>query len=311
MSEWVAKAPANIALIKYMGKKGANLSLNPSFSYSNNNFNSTVSLVSCSGDKDIMDSSGFGSTISSCESYRFLSHLAYVKKYFGFSGYFKVKSCNNFPPSCGLASSASSFAALTMAACKAICELSETGVPSNLAMSQISRLGSGSSCRSFFEPWVVWRDDIVEAVDIPFTNILHYVVVVSSAKKLISSSDAHKRVQSSALFSGRADRATKRLYELLCAMRANDWKLSFDLVWADFWDMHAMFETSSPGFGYMTPGSLFVLDAVRRHWVEFGDGPLVTMDAGPNVHLIFRADQKGLANIFVADMQNKYTVLGG
>jgi len=60
--------------------------------------------------------------------------------------------------------------------------------------------------------------------------------------------------------------------------------------------MHALFETSRPSFGYMTSGSLEVLRGVKQlTWEKSGDGPLVTMDAGPNVHLLYRNHKNGLA----------------
>lgn len=50
---WLAHAPANIALIKYMGKKdeNANSPDNPSLSYTLNNLISTVRLETSSSKK--------------------------------------------------------------------------------------------------------------------------------------------------------------------------------------------------------------------------------------------------------------------
>ncbi len=51
--QWFAQAPANIALIKYMGKKDneKNIPDNPSLSYTLNNLLSSVVLESHSGKK--------------------------------------------------------------------------------------------------------------------------------------------------------------------------------------------------------------------------------------------------------------------
>lgn len=62
--------------------------------------------------------------------------------------------------------------------------------------------------------------------------------------------------------------------------------------------MHALFETANPSFGYMTSHSLALLNLVRELWSRDGDGPLVTMDAGPNVHLIWRSEQTPQALAF-------------
>jgi diphosphomevalonate decarboxylase len=138
-----------------------------------------------------------------------------------------------------------------------------------------------------------------------FGDLIHQVVVVDESLKQVSSSKAHERVTTSLLFKGRPERAEERLSSLKSALAAKDWRQAFEITWAEFWDMHALFETSRPSFGYMTAGSLEALRIVRSlSWDAHGDGPLVTMDAGPNVHLLYRNDEagrkfaSGIANAF-------------
>jgi diphosphomevalonate decarboxylase len=64
------------------------------------------------------------------------------------------------------------------------------------------------------------------------------------------------------------------------------------IVWDEFIDMHRLFETSQPAFSYMTDASKKVLEDCQGMWNKWQDGPLVTMDAGANVHMLFRNDQK-------------------
>lgn len=45
-------------------------------------------------------------------------------------------------------------------------------------------------------------------------------------------------------------------------------------------------------FGYMHAQSLIALTFLREYWHLYQDGPLITMDAGPNIHLLFRPDQQ-------------------
>ena len=74
--------------------------------------------------------------------------------------------------------------------------------------------------------------------------------------------------------------------------------------------MHALFETSNPAFGYMRSGSLDVLNFVREQvWGKLGDGPLVTMDAGANVHLLYREDQADLARMMGRQLGEKWQVI--
>jgi diphosphomevalonate decarboxylase len=303
-SIWTATAPSNIALIKYMGKveatgSGKNSPTNTSLSFT---LPHLLSYVQLERDASLLRDqweplvSFEGKTfealaLSEKGALRFLAHLQLLKTHFGFNGFFRVRSANGFPSDCGLASSASSFAALTEVAVESLSALTGKPAPSIEQVANFSRLGSGSSCRSFFEPWSVWTPERVGDVPElkPFGDLLHQVVVVDERVKAVSSSEAHKRVTTSALFAGRPERADVRVKEFVSALKKDDWRAAFEIAWAEFWDMHALFETSKPSFGYMTGGSLEVLNFVRDQlWAVDGDGPLVTMDAGPNVHLLYR-----------------------
>lgn len=304
-NSWKARAFANIALIKYMGKTSqGNTAANSSLSYTSPVFFSEVELVLSESDVYV------GSLCDVQATERFLNHLQYIKKHYGFNGGFEVRSSNSFPSSCGIASSASSFAALTLCAANAIAAITGKELPSPDLLADLSRVGSGSSCRSFYEPWALWQGDKVKAVNFPLCSLKHFVVVVCDKKKHVSSSSAHARVISSALFQGRPERAEQRLAELTGALSAKLWRQAFDLVWAEFWDMHALFETSMPGFSYWQPDSIKVLNYVRDFWHEHGDGPLVTVDAGPNIHLLFRDDQGHIQKSMLAKLRADYVVLG-
>lgn len=298
---WRAVAPSNIALIKYMGKidTTVNRPTNSSLSYTLGNLQSAVELsLRASGESDAWEPLRVHNgreippfSMSPKGRDRFLSHLAFLKSKFGVEKSFLVRSGNDFPSDCGLASSASSFAALTMAANSALSELTGRDCLDAKAAAELSRQGSGSSCRSFFAPWSVWKADGAEAVpELAEIRLAHQVVVVDEHIKSVSSSEAHKRVTSSLLFEGRPERAEKRVQSLIESLRSGRWSEAFEITWAEFWDMHALFETSRPSFGYMTKGSLDVLSFVRDEvWKRDGFGPLVTMDAGPNVHLLYLA----------------------
>ncbi|MGE0762130.1 MAG: diphosphomevalonate/mevalonate 3,5-bisphosphate decarboxylase family protein [Bdellovibrionales bacterium] len=301
LDAWRAQAPANIALIKYMGKTDLfeNQPSNASLSYSLDHLISAVEIWPSESGQDSwqpLRADDFEiPQLSSQGQERFLKHFDFLKSQLQIPGHYKILSANNFPSDCGLASSASSFAALTKAAHQLALDRSldreASESLSTQELSQLSRRGSGSSCRSLFSPWALWRGPGAENLNLPWPYLHHQVVVLEKSKKAVSSSDAHKRVSSSELFQGRAARAEKRLHQLLAALNQKQWRQSCELVWADFWDMHALFETSQPAFGYMTSGSMAVLESVREIWKKEDDGPMVTMDAGANVHLLYRADQ--------------------
>ena len=221
---------------------------------------------------------------------------------------FLIKSGCNFPISCGIASSAASFAALTSCLVNAASVLVEGFKIDFDTMVNLSQKGSGSSVRSFLNDWVVW-DNIVTNVENNFKACKHKVVVVSSAKKLISSSVAHKLVKTSLLYENREKRAYVRYSKIKQALLEKDWFVIFEQSWQDFWDMHSLFHTSSPGFSYINSATLDVLEAVKAFWQKHQDGPVVTLDAGANVHLLYRDDQAELINIFIKSLDKQYMIL--
>jgi diphosphomevalonate decarboxylase len=308
MQQWLAHAPANIALIKYMGKddQTTNLPANPSLSFTLNRLNSTVSLESHPGKKDFwepLEIPGLENFVLSLEGQqRFLNHLAFLKQHFSYHGGFTVRSNNNFPLSTGLASSASSFAALTQCAVEALCDLTQQPLPPVETIATLSRHGSGSSCRSFFSPWALWENDKVHGIDLPYQDLFHEVILVNHEIKAVSSSKAHELVKTSPLYPGRAERATQNLSDLLDALQGKNWNAAYQICWREFHDMHALFSSCAQPFSYISERSLEVLDHLQADWQKNQDGPIITMDAGPNIHLLYRPDQKEMARVFKQDV---------
>lgn len=314
---WLAHAPANIALIKYMGKKdeSANNPDNSSLSYTLNNLLSTVKLEKIDATKDAWEPLNIVGmpvfSLSEAGEKKFLDHLVRIKKHFNYDGSFLVQSCNNFPHSSGMASSASSFAALTRCASFALAELTQQEMPCVDEQAALSRLGSGSSCRSFYSPWALWQDDnTVKSIDLAYPELFHQVIVISEAQKAVSSSEAHKRVKSSALYATRSEVAEENLQLLLKAFTEQDWSGAYQICWREFQHMHQLFHTCAQPFAYISENSQQVLQALEQFWDKKGDGPLVTMDAGPNIHLLYRPEQMELAREFKRDyLVGNYDVL--
>lgn len=300
---WEASAPSNIALIKYMGKKGeGNTPTNSSLSWTLDYLRSFVQIEKTEGADRWEPHPQFpGMELTEKGEHKFLTHFKRIKKIFGLeTHYFVIRSGNNFPSDCGIASSASSFAALTLGAVKALETFHATKKLSTAEIADLSRQGSGSSCRSLYPCWVEWTESGVQPITSRMTSLFHMVVLVSDAVKKVSSSEAHQLVKSSSLMRGRPERAEERFRLLKDEIVSSppNWRNLFEISWTDFWDMHALFETSRPPFGYMTEGSLEVINKARQLWDANNDGPIITMDAGPNVHLLWRPDQKVTAQDF-------------
>ena len=308
--QWFAQAPSNIALIKYMGKKNVsgNIPINSSLSFTLENLLSSVVLETQPGKKDFWEPLSIPGTVafdlSKSAQERYLNHLQFIKKQFDYTGAFVVRSCNNFPHSSGLASSASSFAALTKCAVLALSELTEKPVPSIDEQAKLSRVGSGSSCRSFYAPWALWKEEEVQAIDLPYKDMIHQVIIISHEEKEVPSREAHMRIRESRWYDTRTQRAENNLKALLEAFGNLDWQRAYQICWQEFQDIHQLFETAHPPFSYRDSQTKEVLSLLQDVWQKEQDGPIVTMDAGPNIHLLYRRDQAA----FALDFKKTYLV---
>lgn len=298
-----AEAPSNIALIKYMGKSSMqsdiNRPTNASMSLTLPKLKSRVVIEEHSGAKDVWEplnekNWGIGE-LSEKGMQKFLGHFKFLKAELGISGQYKLSSGNNFPADCGIASSASSFAALTMAT-YALAQSKDPSIDYNQnQLAELSRRGSGSSCRSFGGPFVEWNSEGIIERDIP-GKFTHEVLVLEDSKKTVSSSEAHQRVLTSSMFVGRVDRAEKRLESLKQELQLNNWLAAWQITWDEFLDMHMLFQTSNPPFQYMTDKSFALISQIREWHCNKKEMPLVTMDAGANIHLIYGEGQKSIAS---------------
>jgi len=322
-----ASVASNIALIKYMGKieGSGNRPTNASLSYTMDHLRTSISLKQSKDQDHWMfwqehaDAKKFNLNLSTKGQEKFLQFLSRLKSEFKIEENFLVKSVNNFPSDAGLASSASSFAALTWASYlwsirNRINRSDDLQASDNLKkydfeinaeelskLSKISRQGSGSSCRSFYSPWGLWKEEGAEFISLPQKKLHHFVLLIEKNKKEVSSSEAHRLVAGSPLFAkddtglDRPTRAQRRLDELVNCLQTNQWKKSYQICWDEFIDMHELFHTSQPSFRYMNDHSESALKHAKNLWNQDGMGPLVTMDAGPNVHFLFREEDFDLA----------------
>lgn len=290
-----ARAHPNIAFIKYMGKKDSkeNLPSNPSLSYRLKDFFSEVHMEKSKVDEWVPLKKDF--VLDKKAQKKFLDHWLYLKDKFSIKENMKISSFNNFPSSCGLSSSSSSYAALTLCAHKIFQSLNPGRGYENEELSSFSRKGSGSSCRSFF-PWALWEKEGATSLKGPFLS--HMVLIKDRREKSVLSSKAHERVKTSPFYEKRKANAEKRIKTLKTFLEADElqknWKEAFQIIYLEFEEMHELFRTSAPPFDYFTDKTLDLLKTLKKDWESLGDGPLITMDAGHPIHLFFRKDQRKL-----------------
>ena len=237
------------------------------------------------------------SSLSQAEQKKFLDFFKFLKRFFLIPGHYTISSQNNFPKAIGSASSASCFSALTLAVYelakeKSSLEANKLKEIKTQELAHLSRVGSGSAGRSLFSPWCLWEGYKIYPFESSWNHFLHQLIVVDSKDKNISSTTAHQKIETSPQFARRADRANKRLVSLKASLNLEDWKKSFQICYEEFLDIHSLFESSRPPFSYKTEQTQKILKYIVHFWKKYQDGPLITMDAGPNVHLLYREDQK-------------------
>jgi len=287
-----ARAMPNIAFIKYWGNADNELRIpiNPSISMNLDGlFTTTTVNWDESLNADTLTLNGQNSTDAALE--RVSIHLSLIRERLNMSHFAHVESTNNFPMGAGIASSASAFAALTMAAVDATGEtLSEA------ELSTIARRGSGSASRSIPSGFVVWHQgdshesSYAESIASPsHWNLVDVIAVVDEGHKKTGSQAGHKTAPSSDLQNARVKGAQARFDTCKQAIFDKDFDTFAEVVEYDSNLMHAVMMTSRPALFYWKPATLTIMEEVRN-WRSNGINVCYTLDAGPNVHCICLAE---------------------
>jgi diphosphomevalonate decarboxylase len=289
-----AQASPNIAFIKYWGNRDDALRLPSNGSISMNLgglwTRTTVSFQpSLPFDELIIN----GHEVTGPALERVVAVLQLVRERAGFEAMAEVMSENNFPSGAGIASSASAFAALGLAAAEAAgLHLTER------ELSRLARRGSGSACRSVpggFVEWSVGQGD-EDSFGVSIAAADHWeladcIAIVSDARKLTGSTQGHARAGTSPLQSARVADAPRRLDLCRRAILERDFESLASIVELDSDMMHAVMMTSTPALHYREPSTLAVMGSVRD-WRGEGLPACSTVDAGANVHVICPAAHK-------------------
>jgi len=282
-----AVAQANIAFIKYWGKKDETLRLpeNGSISMNLSGLTTTTTVeFSPSYQEDSIEINGIK---ESGERNRVMLHLERVRTMAHISEKARVATKNNFPTGTGLSSSSSGFAALTVAAAKAVgLNLSEK------ELSVLARQGSGSACRSIPNGITEWLDG--ETSDTSFAVSLHppeywdicdVVAVVSEGPKDVATTEGMKSAQKSLFFEARRSHMKEKI--MLCKKFLAEKKFQAfgELIEAEALELHAIMLTSTPSLIYWTPGTLRIMKLCKV-WRNEGIPVYFTINTGQDIHLI-------------------------
>lgn len=287
---FTAYAPSNIALSKYWGKRdaGLNLPLNSSLSISLGHWGSETRVGPATDGVDRVWLNG----------QELSPDQAFATKVFRFVDLFRrgadlpvhIVTENSIPTAAGLASSASGFAALTLALAGAFgLDLSKA------QLSRIARVGSGSASRSLWHGFVRWdkgtkpdgSDSHARPIDITWPEFRIAIVPVDTGPKLKSSRDGmNHTVETSPLFANWPTQAETDCNAMETHVLMRDFAQLGPLAEANALAMHATMMAARPSLNYLKPESWAVLE---RLWLarEQGLAAYATMDAGANVKLLF------------------------
>jgi diphosphomevalonate decarboxylase len=274
VSRATAVAHANIALVKYWGKRDEALHLPeaPSLSIALDRLSTTTTIeLGAPSDSLVLD--GRAASEGELRRARLLLDAA------GIGERARIDSRNSFPTAAGLASSASGFAALAVAACAA------AGQKLTLRqLSALARRGSGSAARSVPGGWAAWEDEFAEEVAPPGHLPLRAVVAVcGEGKKEVGSRDGMKLTRETSPYHAAFIAQCRRDFAEACGLlRDRNLPALGALAERNALRMHADALGADPPILYWEPPTVSCLHAVRRLREE-EVGVWATIDAGPHV----------------------------
>lgn len=307
ISSW--RSPSNIALIKYWGKHGVQLPRNPSLSFTLSACHTDLSM------RVIVGAPAPGVAVL----YKGEPRPAFEPKIKSFfnrvtdrfdwlaNASIVIDSANTFPHGAGIASSASAMSAMALCLMDIHDQIQGTSAGRDphwwLATSDVARLGSGSACRSLFPVASLWgeTDGVAGSSDaqaIPwehhlapvFTSYKDTILIVSAGEKSVSSTAGHALMEVLAYADVRYREARKNIHTLIDAMRRDDAMDAFISVCeSEALQLHALMMAGPSPFILMEPGSVAIIKDVWRFRKETGIPVCFTLDAGPNVHLLYPA----------------------
>lgn len=316
------RSPSNIALVKYWGKTGQQLPVNPSLSLTLSEAYTETRLTACprESEGDIELEFWFDGEQNNAFGERMSKFLRVITETFPWLNQvsLRIESKNTFPHSAGIASSASAFSALALCVCSLDNELFGKLLDENefrMQASYIARLGSGSACRSLFPGFTVWgksnalpgSSDLfalpVDDVHPVFKTLRDCILIVNNKEKPVSSSEGHSRMIGHPFAEARIKQANSNIIDLLEALKTGDKQTFIRIVENEAFTLHGLMMTSGEGFMLMEPETVNIINRIQQIRKETGLDICFTLDAGPNVHLLYFEEQiEQVSTLIVEDI---------
>lgn len=287
-----AQAQPNIALIKYWGKRDIERNL-PAVSSLSVTLDSLWTRMSVEFSDTL---SGDELVVNAATSEKMLPRISACLDLVAGSDRPRamVNSDSNFPIAAGLASSASAFAALVVAASKAAGQSSDT-----LSLARVAGAASGSAARSLFGGFVELQagDTSIDVATIAAADVWPLTVVIAVTEegaKPVSSGEAMiSSAASSPFYSKWLEQQPADLASAKEAVLKQDFAQLAAVSEHNCLKMHSVMWASRPPLVYWNSATLSCMEAVRR-LQEDGHAVFFTIDAGPQLKAICLPDEAGL-----------------
>lgn len=284
MTKITAKAHTNIALIKYWGK--ANVALNiPTTSSLSMTLDKFYTTTSVKFDENL-SSDQLNLNGQDVNSERVSKYLDIFRHEFVNFPAVQITSENHVPTAAGLASSASSFAALSAAMFRLL------ELPEDLTMmSRMARRGSGSASRSLFGNFALWNkvnsdeNSFAESFYNKDIGLSMIVAEISSAEKKMSSTKGMQLAQTAPTYADWVKKSALQLDDMKVAILQEDIEKVGLIAENNALEMHQQNRNCREPFDYFTSETLGIIDFVQAAY-RSGMLAFVTLDAGPNVKII-------------------------
>lgn len=297
-------SPSNIAIVKYWGKHGNQLPNNPSISFTLSRCHTETFVKATT---NATDKYSLHFLFEGKESPKFQEkidkYLVENQQYFGFlKGLdLEIESSNSFPHSSGIASSAASMSALVLCLLKLEKLVNQDVTPIDLRKASfLSRLASGSAARSVFPVMALWGathsvSDSSDEYAVPLADMVNpifktyrdSILIVSNKEKSVSSRVGHSLMNGHPLAEQRYETARKNTERLLKVLQNGDIQEFMIIAESEALQLHEMMATSTPPYKLMEPNTVKIIDLIRDYRHETGAPACFTLDAGPNVHLLY------------------------
>lgn len=313
----IKRSPSNIAIVKYWGKHGTQLPNNPSISFTLSNC-FTETKITYSENESMSLEFYFEGKENPAFKAKIEKYLNENRRYFSFLNNLdlKIESYNSFPHSSGIASSASSMSALIM--CLLEIKYKDAKIDLREA-SYLSRLASGSAARSVYPTMTLWgktpslpesSDEyaipIGEMINPVFKTYHDSILIVSSKEKSVSSRAGHSLMDNHPMAESRYATARKNTEDLLTILKQGDLEGFIRITESEANQLHDLMATSTPSYTLKEPNTIRIIDEILNFRKDTGLPVCYTLDAGPNVHLLYPDSCSKEVHTFIEENLKNY-----